>query len=124
FSRRTGRYENEEHADPVNETEYMLTINPDLDKSRDEIIKEIVDELKLEYPGVDIEAEQPLQHLIGHMLSGVKAQIAVKIYGDDLDVLRRTAERVKKTIVRNVSGVSEPLIETQELINEMHFKLR
>ncbi len=123
FARRTGRSENEEHADPVSETEYILTINPESMQSRDEIIKEIVDELKVEYPGVDIEAEQPLQHLIGHMLSGTKAQIAIKVFGDDLDVLRKSAEKIKRRI-GEVPGASEPLIETQELIDEMHFKLR
>lgn len=123
FSRRTGRSENEEHADPVNETEYFLTINPDTEQSRDEVIKQIVAELKEEIPGVDIEAEQPLQHLIGHMLSGVRAQIAIKVYGDDLEVLRKTAEKIKRSTT-DVRGVSEPLIDAQELIGEMHFKLR
>ena len=44
-------------------------------------------------PGAVIAAEQPLQHFISHMLSGVKAQVGIKLYGDDLDVLRRKAER-------------------------------
>jgi HME family heavy-metal exporter len=124
FSRRTGRSENEEHSDPVNNNEYMLTINPDLDLPRDEVIKQIVDDLKVQLPGVDIEAEQPLQHLIGHMLSGVTAQIAIKVYGDDLDVLRKTAEKAARSIKKNVAGATEPLVEPQELIDEVHFKLR
>lgn len=123
FSRRSGRSENEEHADPVNETEYNLIINPDIEQSRDEVIKQIVDELKAEHPGTDVEAEQPLQHLIGHMLTGVKAQIAIKVYGEDLDVLRKTANQIKQSVSK-VPGASDPLIETQALIGEMHFKLR
>ena len=47
-------------------------------------------ELKEEVPGVDVEVEQPLAHLISHMLSGVTAQIAIKVYGDDLDTLQRS----------------------------------
>src|SRR6185295_16944020 len=74
FSRRTGRSENEEHADPVNNTEYLLTINPALGRKREDILKELVAEMKKEHPGVDVEDEQPLQHLISHMLTGVKSQ--------------------------------------------------
>jgi Cu/Ag efflux pump CusA len=44
-------------------------------------------------PGVDIEVEQPLAHLISHMVSGVYAQIAIKVVGDDLDTLLATAEK-------------------------------
>jgi len=123
FSRRTGRSENEEHADPINNTEYMLSINPDTDQTREEVIKGFIDELKLEVPGVDIEAEQPLQHLISHMLTGVTSQIAIKIYGDDLDVLRKSAERIKRSI-ENVPGISPPLVEAQGMIDEVHIKLR
>ena len=124
FSRRSGRAENDEEADPVNMTEYILTINPDLGRSREEVLKQLLADLKEELPaGVDIEAEQPLQHLIGHMLFGVKAQIAVKVYGDDLDVLRRSAEKIQKSI-KDVPGISPPVIEAQDLVDEMHIKLR
>ncbi len=44
-------------------------------------------------PGVVSAVEQPISHLISHMLSGVKAQIGIKIYGDDLDLLRRKARK-------------------------------
>jgi hypothetical protein len=48
-----------------------------------------------EAPGVDMEVEQPLAHLISHMVSGVYAQIAIKIHGDDLDTLQQLSEQVK-----------------------------
>jgi len=123
FSRRTGRSENEEHADPVNNTEYMLTIGPNYARERNAVIKNLIDELKQEIPGVEIEAEQPLQHLISHMLTGVTAQIAIKVYGEDLDVLRKSAQRIKAAI-KDIPGLSPPAIEAQELIDEMHIKLR
>ena len=123
FSRRTGRSENEEHADPVNNTEYLLTINPELGRKREDILKELVEEMKEEFPGVDVDDEQPLQHLISHMLTGVKSQIAIKVYGDDLDVLRKTAERIKHSVTP-VRGISPPIVEAQGLIDEMHIKLR
>jgi HME family heavy-metal exporter len=124
FARRSGRAENDEEADPTNQTEYILTINPALGKPRDEVIKELLKDLKEELPGgIDIEAEQPLQHLIGHMLTGVKAQIAIKVYGDDLDVLHKTALKVQRSI-RDVPGITPPVVEAQELIEEIHIKLR
>lgn len=123
FSRRTGRSENEEHADPVNNTEYFMAINPDLGKKRDDILDEIVDDIKAAYPGVEVESDQPLQHLISHMLTGVKAQIAIKVYGDDLDVLHRSAERVRDSI-KNIPGMKTAKVEAQEMIDEMHIKLR
>jgi HME family heavy-metal exporter len=121
FSRRTGRAELDEHVDLPNSNEFILAINPDLDRSRDEILKQIVDELKDELPGADIEAEQPLAHLISHMLSGVTAQIAIKVYGDDLDVLRRTADRIKAAI-QDVGGMTPPVVEAQSKIDELHIR--
>jgi HME family heavy-metal exporter len=124
FSRRSGRAENDEESDPVNVTEYILSIDPAAGRPRAEILKEVMDSVSDELPpGLEIEVEQPLQHLIGHMLSGVKAQIAVKVYGDDLNVLRKTAESIKRSI-KDVPGVTPPAVETQEMIEEMHFEVR
>jgi Cu/Ag efflux pump CusA len=72
---------------------------------------------------VDVEAEQPLAHMISHMLSGVNAQVAIKVYGDDPDTLRATAERVKK-VVATVPGVTPPLIEPIRQADELHVRLR
>src|SRR4029078_4431975 len=85
FARRTGRAELDEHAQPVNIGEYILTMNPNANVGRDEFLRTVLADLRSEAPGVEIEAEQPLSHLISHMLSGVNAQVAVKIFGDDLD---------------------------------------
>ena len=100
FARRTGRAELDEHAQPVNVGEYILTMNPHAAVGRDEFLKTVLADLRSEVPGVEIEAEQPLSHLISHMLSGVNAQIAVKIFGDDLDKLRQLARRGSHRFVR------------------------
>ncbi len=123
FSRRTGRAELDEHADPVNNTEYILSIDDKSGLSRDEVLKTILDELKDEIPGVSFEAEQPLAHLISHMLSGVTAQIAIKIYGDELDTLRGTAQQIKGAIEK-VPGLTTPVIESQEQVQELHIRPR
>jgi len=123
FVRRTGRAEMDEHAMSVNAGEYILSMNPEIHAGREEIIQQILKELRDEVPGVDIEVEQPLAHLISHMVSGVYAQIAVKVVGDDLDTLLATAEKVKVAI-RDVPGVTPPVIEPVQQTAELHIRLR
>lgn len=123
FVRRTGRAEMDEHAAPVNAGEYIVSMNPESPRHRDEVIGDLLEELREEVPGVDIEVEQPLAHLISHMVSGVYAQIAIKIFGDDLDVLQPLAERVKLT-VQGVPGVTPPVIEPVQMTPEVHIRLR
>jgi CzcA family heavy metal efflux pump len=123
FVRRTGRAAMDEHASPVNAGEYILSMNPESDRHREEIITRLLDELGDEVPGVDIEVEQPLAHLISHMVSGVYAQIAIKIFGDDLDTLQQLSERVKAT-VQAVDGVTPPVIEPVRQTEELHMRLR
>ena len=123
FVRRTGRAEMDEHASPVNAGEYILSMNPDSQHQREEILKRILDELKEEVPGVDVEVEQPLAHLISHMVSGVYAQIAIKIHGDDLNTLQQLAEQVKST-VQSIDGITPPVIEPIRQTEELHIELR
>ncbi|MEX2288121.1 MAG: efflux RND transporter permease subunit [Planctomycetaceae bacterium] len=123
FVRRTGRADLDEHAMPVNASEYILSINPDSGRTREELLKQLLADLRKDAPGVDIEAEQPLAHLISHMLSGVNAQIAIKIFGDDLDTLRRLADQVKG-IIKDVPGLTPPVIEPIRQTEELHIRLR
>jgi CzcA family heavy metal efflux pump len=123
FARRTGRAELDEHAAPVNVGEYILTMNPDSGVRRDDFLKDLLADLHANVPGVEIEAEQPLSHLISHMLSGVNAQVAIKIYGDDLDKLRELSGQVRDAIA-DVPGVTPPIIDPQERVDEVHVVLR
>lgn len=123
FVRRTGRAEMDEHAAPVNAGEYILSINPQSGRHREEIIQQVLKELRDEVPGVDIEVEQPLAHLISHMVSGIYAQIAIKVYGDDLDVLLQTADRIK-AVVQDVPGITPPVIEPIRQTEELQIRLR
>ncbi|WP_391540615.1 efflux RND transporter permease subunit [Lignipirellula cremea] len=123
FVRRTGRAEMDEHASPVNVGEYILSMNPDSTRHREEVIGELLEDLKEEVPGVDIEVEQPLAHLISHMVSGVYAQIAIKIHGDDLDTLQQLAEKVRATI-QSVPGLTTPVVEPIRQAEELHIRLR
>ncbi len=123
FVRRTGRAEMDEHASPVNAGEYLLTMNPDSQHRRDEIISQMLDRLSEEVPGVSIEIEQPLAHLLSNMVSGVYAQIAIKIYGDDLNTLQQLSEQVKSTI-QGIDGITTPVIEPIRQTEELHIRLR
>jgi HME family heavy-metal exporter len=123
FFRRTGRAELDEHAQPVNVGEYILTMNPEAHYDRDEFLKSLVADLRKSVPGVGIEAEQPLSHLISHMLSGVRAQIGIKLNGDDLDKLRELAGEVRDAIA-DVDGLTPPIIDPQERVDELHVVLR
>jgi len=123
FTRRTGRAERDEHAEPVNVGEYILTMNPDAGVRRDEFLKSLLTDLRAAAPGVEIETEQPLSHLISHMLSGVRSQIAIILHGDDLDKLRELAVRVQ-AVVAEVPGVTPPIIDPQERVDEVHVVLR
>lgn len=123
FARRTGRAELDEHAQPVNVGEYILTMNPDSGVGRDEFLTSLLADLRSNVPGVEIEAEQPLSHLISHMLSGVNAQVAIKLFGDDLDKLRELSGQVRDAIA-DVPGVTPPIIDPQERVNELHVVLR
>ena len=107
--RRSGRAELDEHAEGVNTSEFIATIDPNSERSRDEVIQEISDALD-DVPGIVTSVEQPLAHLISHMLSGVKAQVAVKLFGDDLDELRRQAEGIRAAM-QGVEGIDDLQVE-------------
>ena len=66
--------------------------------------------------------EQPLAHLISHMLSGVKAQVGIKLYGDDLDVLRSKAKEMEAAIA-DVKGVKDLQVEQQVIIPQLRIEV-
>lgn len=121
FVTRTGRAEQDEHVMGVNITEIIATIDPDTPRSRQEVIDEISEALA-DIPGIVTAVEQPLAHLISHMLSGVKAQVAIKIYGDDLNVLRQSAESMKKAIA-NIPGIRDLQVEQQVNIPQLRIEI-
>lgn len=109
-ARKTGRAELDEHSLGVNVSEieapYKLK-----DRSRKEIVRELRSKLS-QIPGVNIEIGQPISHRIDAMLSGTEAQIAIKIYGDDLQSLYALGTKIKK-IISGIPGVVDVNIEQQ-----------
>jgi HME family heavy-metal exporter len=123
YLRRTGRAELDEHADPPEQSDNILIVNPDCGKSRSEVIALLQKEIGEEVPGVDLELEQPLAHQISHMVSGSTAQIAIKVFGDDLATLEQIANRIKAAIAK-VPGVSSLVVEHIRQVDEIHVKLK
>jgi HME family heavy-metal exporter len=114
--RRTGRAEEDEHVADVNYSETIIALDPDSELDRQQQLDRIRAALD-GVPGVEsdsgrAETEQPIAHLMSHMLSGVKAQIAVKIFGEDLNVLRQLAQQAREAM-QQVPGVVDVAVEQQ-----------
>ena len=109
-ARKTGRAELDEHAFGVNTSEIEAPF--ELGKrNRDEFMDEVRDKLKV-LPGVSIEIGQPISHRIDAMLSGTQANIAIKIFGNDLNKLYTLGNQVKSTIA-GIEGVTDLNVEQQ-----------
>lgn len=110
IARKTGRAELDEHSRGSNssEIEAPYTI---IDRSREEIMAEIRKKLAV-IPGISVEIGQPISHRIDAMLSGTKAQVAIKIFGDDLSTLHDLATKVKGEISQ-IDGVVDINVEQQ-----------
>lgn len=121
--RRTGRAEGDEHAEGVNMTEAIVSFDPEAKRSREQIVGDIRDMLAQQFPGVATEVEQPLAHLLSHLLSGVNAQIAIKIFGPDLEVLRGAASEVEKAL-KGISGVKDLYTQPLVLVDQVRIQPR
>jgi CzcA family heavy metal efflux pump len=121
ISRYTGRGEHDEHAPPPTISHLLLTMDPEADLSRAEALAQVRERFG-EVQGVSLNVGQPLAHRIDHILSGVQAQIAIKVMGSDLDLLRATAKEVHEA-AEGVPGVTDLFLEPQVLVPQIHVDL-
>ncbi|MDQ3181314.1 MAG: efflux RND transporter permease subunit, partial [Acidobacteriota bacterium] len=119
--RRTGRAELDEHAEGVHYTEIDVDLKKEGTREREEILHDIRDKLAV-IPGVTSNVGQPISHRIDHLQSGVRAQIAIKLFGDDLATLRSKAEEIRN-VVAGVEGATDVAIEKQVLIPQVRFNV-
>lgn len=120
--RRSGRAELDEHAEGVHVSELDVGIKPagELDRSMAEIQADIRSRL-VNLPAA-IAIGQPISHRIDHMLSGVRSQIAIKIFGDDLDQLRSQADLLRSKLV-GIEGLVDLEIEKQVLAPQIKVRI-
>ena len=117
--RRTGRAELDEHAEGVHSSEIDVDLKPSL-RSREAIMASIRSQLS----GIpaSIAIGQPISHRLDHLLSGVRAQVALKIYGDDIDTLRGLADALQGRL-RAVPGLVDLSVERQVLIPQIKVRI-
>jgi CzcA family heavy metal efflux pump len=94
-SRRTGRAEKDEHVQGVNASEMEVVLRPG--RPKDELLKEMRRAVAT-IPGVAASFGQPISHRIDHMISGSRTNLAVKVFGPDLSVLRGLAAKAERTL--------------------------
>lgn len=119
-SRRTGRGELDEHAEGVHNSEIEIDFKKG-GRSQPVVLAEIR-ALMAKFPGMVVNVGQPISHRLDHMLSGVNAQVAVKIFGDDLETLRTKAEEVRLAMAA-VPGVVDLAVEKQVLIPQLRIQI-
>jgi CzcA family heavy metal efflux pump len=119
-ARRTGRAEYDEHVQGVEAAEIDVGLRQ-TDRPREVLLAELRRQFAT-LPGTNVTIGQPISHRIDHMLSGTRANIAVKVFGDDLGTLRRLGERVRAA-VGSVPGVVDLSLEQQMDVPFVRFVL-
>lgn len=109
-TRRTGRAEADEHAAGVNANELEVVLKEG-DRSHEEVTAEVREKLS-RIPGIEVEVGQPISHRIDHLLSGTRAQVAIKLFGPDLATLRSKAREIRE-VMAGVDGIVDLLVEPQ-----------
>jgi HME family heavy-metal exporter len=117
--RRTGRAELDEHAEGVHASEIEVDLKPG-SRSKTEIVADI--RARLAVLPLAINVGQPISHRLDHMLSGVRAEIALKVFGEDLDTLRGLAEDLRVRLAR-IPGLTDLQVEKQVRIPQLEVRV-
>jgi heavy-metal exporter, HME family len=113
--RRTGRAELDEHAEGVHSSEIDVDLKPSL-RPKAEVLADI--RTRLAALPMATNVGQPISHRLDHLLSGVRAEIALKVYGDDIDTLRTLAEQFREKLA-GIGGLVDLQVEKQVRIPQL-----
>jgi heavy-metal exporter, HME family len=113
--RRTGRAELDEHAEGVHFSEIDVDLRPS-DRPHEDVLADIRARLAVLPAAVSV--GQPIAHRMDHMLSGIRAEIALKIYGENLDTLHNLAETLRERLA-GVQGLADLQVEKQNRIPQL-----
>lgn len=120
---RIGRGEVGSHAHFVNDAEILIKLNPIQKwksfRNKDELIHAIEHRLE-EFPGINLNMTQPIAHNLDELITGVKAQLAVKIYGEDFDTLKETAIQVKD-LIATLKGAAD--VQVEQFTGQNHIQI-
>lgn len=118
--RRAGRAEKDDHVMPVSVNEFDVEFH-ETGRPRDVVFADIRTKLQ-GIPGTFVNVGQPIGHRLSHMLSGVSAKIAVKIFGPDLDVLREKGAQVRD-LAKTIPGLTDVNLEAQVPIPQIKIEV-
>ena len=118
--RRQGRAERGDHVVPVSTVEFDIDFEAS-DRSRAEILTEIRETMR-SIPGTFSALSGPLADRVGHMLSGISAKVAIKVFGEDLDTLRTIGTSIQ-SIAQEIPGLEAARVEQQAPIPQLQIKV-
>ncbi|MGV3632749.1 MAG: efflux RND transporter permease subunit [Pseudorhodoplanes sp.] len=117
--RRTGRAELDEHAEGVHVSEMEVDLNPS-SRPKTDIVADIRNRLAVLPLSVNV--GQPIAHRLDHMLTGIRSEIALKIFGDDLDTMRSKAEALRGKLAA-IPGLADVQVEKQARIPQLEIRV-
>jgi cobalt-zinc-cadmium resistance protein CzcA len=110
---RIGRPEAGSHPHPVNMAEIHLELLPFDQWKNGRTKQDLIDDIRAEleyYPGIQVAISQPIQEIFDELISGVKAELAIKLFGDDMKELRRQGKEIQ-SVVSSISGIADLSLE-------------
>ncbi|MBN2409424.1 MAG: efflux RND transporter permease subunit [Candidatus Aminicenantes bacterium] len=120
---RIGRGEVGSHAHFINDAEILVRLRPARKwkafRNKDELIRRIEHDLE-DFPGINLAVTQPIAHNLDELLTGVKAQLAVKVYGEDFDVLKKLAGEILE-VVGGVRGAAD--VQVEQFTGQNHLRI-
>ena len=117
--RRTGRAELDEHAEGIHSSDLEVDLKRS-QRPKPEIVADI--RSRLSVLPLSVNLGQPISHRLDHLLSGVRAELALKLFGDDLDTLRNSAEELRLRLSK-IEGIQDLQVEKQVRIPQLEIRV-